>query len=83
MTMQITQTKNEDLTREFTVTMSAEEIDQRVNERLTELGKTVKMPGFRPGKIPMNLLKSKYGRPSVKFEVLAEDEVDWPTVLRV
>lgn len=69
MTMQITQTKNEDLTREFTVTMTADEIDQRVNERLTELGKTVKMPGFRPGKIPMNLLKSKYGK-SVMGEVL-------------
>ncbi|HYD19220.1 MAG TPA: trigger factor [Patescibacteria group bacterium] len=69
MTMQITQTKNEDLTREFTVTMTAEEIDQRVNDRLTELGKTVKMPGFRPGKIPMNLLKSKYGK-AVMGEVL-------------
>ncbi|MCC7038534.1 MAG: trigger factor, partial [Alphaproteobacteria bacterium] len=69
MTMQITQTKNEDLTREFTVTMTADEIDQRVNERLTELGKTVKMPGFRPGKIPMNLLKSKSGK-SVMGEVL-------------
>lgn len=67
--MQITQTKQEDLKREFTVTMTAEEIDAKINERLTELGKTVKMPGFRPGKIPLNLLKSKYGK-SVMGEVL-------------
>lgn len=67
--MQITQTKQEDLKREFTVTMTAEEIDQKINERLTELGKTVKMPGFRPGKIPLTLLKSKYGK-SVMGEVL-------------
>jgi len=67
--MQITQTKQEDLKREFTVTMTAEEIDAKINERLQELGKTVKMPGFRPGKIPLNLLKSKYGK-SVMGEVL-------------
>ncbi len=67
--MQITQTKQEDLKREFTVTMSAEEIDQKINERLSELGKTVKMPGFRPGKVPLKLLKSKYGK-AVMGEVL-------------
>lgn len=67
--MQITQTKQEELKREFTVTMSAEEIDQKVNERLTELGKTVNMPGFRPGKVPLKLLKSKYGK-AVMGEVL-------------
>ena len=67
--MQITQTKQEDLKREFTVTMTADEIDQKINERLTELGKTVKMPGFRPGKVPLKLLKSKYGK-AVMGEVL-------------
>ena len=69
MTMQITQTKSEELVREYTVTMTAEEIDQRINDRLTELGKTIKMPGFRPGKVPLNLLKSKYGK-AVMGEVL-------------
>lgn len=69
MTMQITQTKSEELKREFIVTMTAQEIDERVNERLNELGKTVKMPGFRPGKVPLNLLKSKYGK-AVMGEVL-------------
>lgn len=67
--MQITQTKQEDLKREFTVTLTAEEIDQKINEKLEEIGKTVKMPGFRPGKVPLQLLKSKYGK-AVMGEVL-------------
>lgn len=67
--MQITQTKQEDLKREFTVTMTAAEIDEKINERLLELGKTVKVPGFRPGKIPLAVLKSKYAQ-SVMGEVL-------------
>lgn len=67
--MQITQTKQEDLKREFTVVMTAEEIDQKINEKLEEIGKTVKMPGFRPGKVPLQLLKSKYGK-AVMGEVL-------------
>ncbi|MCK5555047.1 MAG: trigger factor [Alphaproteobacteria bacterium] len=67
--MQITQTKNEALRREFTVTLSADEIGQKVNEKLAEIGKTADMPGFRPGKIPLTLLKSKYGK-AVMGEVL-------------
>lgn len=67
--MQITQTKNEALKREFTVTLSAEEIDQKINEKLQEISQTVTMPGFRPGKIPLALLKTKYGK-AVMGEVL-------------
>lgn len=67
--MQITQTKQEDLVREFNVKLTAEEIDGKVNERLAELGKTVNLPGFRPGKAPLALLKSKYGK-AVMGEVL-------------
>ena len=67
--MKITQTKSEALKREFSVEMTAEEIDQKVVEKLTELGKTVNIPGFRPGKVPMPLLKSKYGK-AVMGEVL-------------
>jgi len=67
--MQITQTKKENLKQEFTVTLSAQEIDQKINDKLREIGKTVSMPGFRPGKIPLTLLKSKYGK-AVMGEVL-------------
>ena len=67
--MQITQTKSEALKREFTVKLSADEIGQKVDEKLAEIGKTANMPGFRPGKIPITLLKSKYGK-EVMGEVL-------------
>jgi trigger factor len=67
--MQITQPKKEALKFSCTVSLTADEIDAKTNERLQELGKTVKMPGFRPGKIPMTLLKSKYGQ-AVQGEVL-------------
>ncbi len=67
--MQITQPQKETLKFSCTVTLTAQEIDEKVNERLVELGKTVKMPGFRPGKIPMPLLKQKYGK-AVMGEVL-------------
>lgn len=67
--MQIKQTKKDKLSCEFTVTLTAGEVDQKINEKLEEIGKTVKMPGFRPGKVPMALLKSKYGQ-AVMGEVL-------------
>src|ERR1700751_266193 len=67
--MQITQTKKEELKREYTVKMTGDEIDQKINEKLAEIGKTANMPGFRPGKVPLALLKSKYGK-AVMGEVL-------------
>ena len=67
--MQIVETKQEKLKREYKVTLTAGEVDEKINERLNELGKTIKIPGFRPGKVPMSVLKSKYGK-AVMGEVL-------------
>ena len=67
--MQITQTKKEDLKREYIVKMTGAEIDAKINEKLQEIGKTANMPGFRPGKVPLALLKSKYGK-AVMGEIL-------------
>lgn len=67
--MQVQETKSEGLTRQFAVTVPAKEIDEQVDKRLEELARTVKMPGFRPGKVPVNLIKKQYGR-SVIGEVL-------------
>jgi trigger factor len=67
--MQVEVTKSEGLSRQFAVTVAASEIDEKVNVRLGELAKTVQMPGFRPGKVPVSLVKKQYGR-SVIGEVL-------------
>ncbi len=67
--MQVDVTKSEGLSRQFTVTVPAKDIDDKVDARLEELAQTVKMPGFRPGKVPVSLVKKQYGR-SVIGEVL-------------
>lgn len=79
--MQITNVKKDKTSFACTVTMTGEEIGALVDARLEEIGKTVKLPGFRPGKAPMNLLKSKYGK-SVMGEVL-EDAVHKSTTQAV
>ena len=69
--MQVTQVAADGLRREFKVTVPASEIESRVQNRLTRLAKTVRLPGFRPGKAPLPLLKKQYGR-SILGEVLEE-----------
>jgi len=69
--MQITETSSEGLKREFKIVVAAGDIEQRLQDRLVEIGKTVKLPGFRPGKVPTAVLKQRYGQ-SVMGEVLEE-----------
>ncbi|MFT6581136.1 MAG: trigger factor, partial [Alphaproteobacteria bacterium] len=57
--MQVTETKNEGLEREFSIKVDAAEIDTKVTSRLDELKNTVQIPGFRPGKIPESLMRKK------------------------
>lgn len=67
--MQVKQLKEDGLNHELEVTVEAKEIDAKAEGRLKELAKTMKMPGFRPGKVPMNLMKQKYGK-AIMGEVL-------------
>ncbi|MBU3736739.1 MAG: trigger factor [Methylobacterium sp.] len=57
------------LERRMTVSVPLKPIEDEVGQRLGRLAKTVKMPGFRPGKVPMNLVQKNYG-PQVRDEVL-------------
>lgn len=67
--MQVKQLKQDGLNHELEVTVDAKDIASRVDARLQEVSKTIKMPGFRPGKVPMTLMKQKYGK-AVMGEVL-------------
>lgn len=67
--MQVKELKKDDLSVELEVIVTAADIDAQIDARLIEVGETVKMPGFRPGKVPLNILKQKYGK-SVLGEVL-------------
>jgi len=73
--MNVTETAHEGLSRAWRVVVSANEIGANVDQRLTELSKTIKLPGFRPGKVPLSLLKKRYGS-SVMGEVLEKTVQD-------
>jgi trigger factor len=60
--MQVTETLNDGLRREFRVVVPAAELDAKVNQRLDELKDRVRLNGFRPGKVPAQHLKRVYGR---------------------
>jgi trigger factor len=60
--MQVTETTNEGLKREFRVTLPATDLDARLTARLTEMKDRVRINGFRPGKVPVDHLKKVYGR---------------------
>ncbi len=67
--MQVNETLSEGLKREFTIIVPSSDVEAEVEGRLLELSKTVKMKGFRPGKVPLAIIRRQY-RPSVLGEVL-------------
>lgn len=67
--MQVTETSAEGLKREFKITVPASEVEDKISRRLGEIGRSVRIPGFRPGKVPLPLLRKRYG-PAVRHEVL-------------
>ncbi len=60
--MQVTETLNEGLKRGYNIVVTAAELDDKVNEKLTEAQPEVEMKGFRKGKVPMALLKKQFGQ---------------------
>jgi trigger factor len=60
--MQVTETLNDGLKRGYAITVTASELDAKVNEKLTEAQPDVEMKGFRKGKVPMALLKKQFGQ---------------------
>lgn len=60
--MKVSVLKEEGLSRELEVTVPAKDIQSTVDRELTAYGQRVNLPGFRKGKIPMAVLKQKYGK---------------------
>ncbi len=69
--MHVTATHEEGLKREITIVVKSGDIEKGVLARLETLGKEVRLPGFRPGKVPVKVLRQRYGQ-SVLGEVLQE-----------
>ena len=60
--MKITKKNTKGLKREFSIVISAKEIEDKINEKLSEIALTARIPGFRPGKIPTSILKARIGK---------------------
>src|ERR687889_640357 len=59
--MQIKETANKGLKRAYTVKIPAKEIEARIDAEVKKVAPQVKMPGFRPGKVPANLIRKMHG----------------------
>jgi trigger factor len=75
--MQVTELPAEGLKKAFTVVVPAASLAAKRDKRLAELGADLKLPGFRPGKVPAAVVKQRYGT-AVSGEVL-EQSVDEAT----
>jgi trigger factor len=69
--MQVTETLSEGLKRAYTVVVPAADIEGKRAARLADLGKTLNLPGFRPGKVPPVIVRQRYGT-AVTAEVLEQ-----------
>ncbi|MBZ0124281.1 MAG: trigger factor, partial [Roseovarius sp.] len=59
--MQVTETRNEGLSRAYKMVLTAQELDDKVIEKLKEAQPDIQMKGFRKGKVPLPLLKKQFG----------------------
>jgi trigger factor len=73
--MQVTETQTDGLKHEYKVVIAASDISEKVAHRLKEVGQKVRLPGFRPGKVPVKILKQRFGA-SVMGEVLEQAVAD-------
>lgn len=69
--MQITETVNENLRREFRITVARNDLDARLSTKLEDMKGQVNLKGFRPGKVPVAHLRKTYGK-SMMGEIVQE-----------
>ena len=67
--MDINETSKDGLALEYELKLTAQDLDSKISTRLEEVAKTANMPGFRPGKVPMTVVKARFGD-QVKGEVI-------------
>lgn len=69
--MEVTVEVTKGLERRMTVTLPDSDIDEQIEKRLRSLSKTVKLEGFRPGKVPQKIIKQRY-KGQVTTEVMGD-----------
>jgi trigger factor len=69
--MQVSVEAGDGLVRRMRVELSAAELEQEVEKRLQSFRRSARLPGFRPGKVPLKLLRQRFGD-GVRSEVLSD-----------
>lgn len=70
--MQVKEIKNEGLKREYNINIAAKDLNQKIEQRLFEVAGRIELPGFRPGKVPVSLVKKRHGE-AVTAEVIEQE----------
>lgn len=63
--------KLENLEREISITVPSDDVNKEIETKLTKLSKTAKISGFRPGKVPMSVIKKRYEK-DIRNEVISD-----------
>ena len=69
--MEATTAQASELERRVDLSIAIADVEKEMEQRLKRMGKNMKMPGFRPGKVPFNIVKQQYGD-QARHEVLSE-----------
>jgi len=69
--MQVSVETTQGLERKMTISVPGTDIDKEIRKRIQQLARTQRIPGFRPGKIPLKVITKRYGE-AVKHEVYTE-----------
>ena len=69
--MQVSVESNSDIKKTLTIVVPQEEVDTAINKRYDDVKRNARIDGFRPGKVPMSVIKKKFGA-SVRAEALSE-----------
>ena len=67
--MQIEEIKNENLIREYKITIPFQTINSKVEEKVLEAAKTFRMPGFREGKVPLSIVRQRVGKEETSKQI--------------
>ncbi len=60
--MEVMETSSDGLKKEFKIVVPAADIETKITDRLSEIAQSARLPGFRPGKVPVKLLRKTYGK---------------------
>lgn len=69
--MQVSVETTSTLERRMTITVPAARVDSAVNDRINQTARTIRMDGFRPGKVPVAVIKKRFGA-SIRQEALGD-----------